>query len=36
MATLAEIDGSWSYDDVMRANAILDFRIHSQKQGDAK
>lgn len=25
-ATLAEIERYWSVDDVMRANAVLDFR----------
>lgn len=32
VATLEEIERSWSYDDIIRANAVLNMRADIQAQ----
>jgi len=32
VATLAELKTSYSYDDMVRANAVLDLKIHMEEK----
>lgn len=36
MATLTELETTWSLDDVLRANALLDMREAIQRQAEQK